>query len=196
MTWRLALSLQQLLREANQVAPSRTKGYDGTIGDESHQLRASRHNPNYAGVVTALDITHDPTHGMDTYALFDFLRTHPHEDLAYVISNRRVARRPGWTVGPYSGSNAHDHHIHIAVGTGPDSAPTPPYDDLDSWKLAHWKEGDEMPIDTVAESTVKPELAKLVAAGIITKPEAHKLTDATSNGLLFVMLGRLLDKIS
>ena len=53
-----------------------------------------------------------------------------------------------------------------------------------------------MPIDTVAESTVKPELAKLVAAGIITKPEAHKLTDAVSVGLLWVVIGRLLDKVS
>ncbi len=145
MTWRTALSLQQLFREANQVAPSRNKGYDGSIGDASHRARVSRHNPNAQGVVTAIDITHDPAHGMDTYALFDFLRTHPHPDLCYVISNRRVAKRAsGWVVKAYTGSNAHDHHIHVAVGTGTDANPTPPYDDTDSWGLAAWKGEDDM----------------------------------------------------
>jgi hypothetical protein len=58
------------------------------------------------------------------------------------------------------------------------------------------KEGDDMPIDTVSASTVKPALAKLVEAGIVSKPEAHKLTDAASVGLLWVVVARLLEKFS
>jgi hypothetical protein len=161
--WRTALSLQQLFREANAVAPDRNKGSDGTVGDLSHQGRPSSHNPNAAGVVTAADITHDPAHGMDTYALFDFLRTHPHRDLRYVISNRRVARRNnGWKVERYTGSNAHDKHIHIAVGEGTDSAPTPPYDDLDSWQLALWK-GQEVEDMTPEQSKDLEELRHVIA---------------------------------
>ncbi len=144
MAWTRAKSLAVLLAEANAVAPHRSKAWDGTIGDSAHAARASRHNPNAAGVVTALDITHDPAHGMDTYALFDYLREHPHPDLYYVISNRRVARRAdGWTVKRYTGSSPHDHHIHVAVGTGPDRQPGPPYDDTDSWGLREWKQGGD-----------------------------------------------------
>lgn len=142
---RMAKSLATLLVEANRVAPGRSKSYDGWIGDAAHAARASRHNPNNAGVVCALDITHDPAHGMDTHALFEYLRTHPHPDLEYVISNRRVASRSSdWTVRPYTGASAHDKHIHVAVGRGPDSEPTPPYDDTDSWGLEAWKGGDDM----------------------------------------------------
>ena len=145
MGWRLAKSLRVLLTEANEVAPARSKTYDGTIGDAAHASRASRHNPNNAGVVCALDISHDPAHGMDTYDLFDYLRLHPHPDLTYVISNRRVAKRSvGWAVKAYTGSNAHDHHIHVAVGGGTDSEPTPPYDDENPWGLEAWKGQDDM----------------------------------------------------
>jgi hypothetical protein len=195
MTWRVAKSLSVLLSEANAVAPNRSKTYDGTIGDAAHAARASRHNPNSAGVVTALDITHDPKHGMDTYALFDYLRAHPHKDLAYVISNRRfAARTSNWEVRPYTGVSPHDCHIHVAVGVGSDSDPRMPYDDTDSWGLQEWK-GDQMPIDTVSDPLAKAAVDKLVAAGIITKPEAHIWTDAASVGLLWVVIARLLEKI-
>lgn len=56
--------------------------------------------------------------------------------------------------------------------------------------------GDEdMPIDAVTESTYKPHLEKLVSLGIINKPEAHPAGDAVSNGLLWTVIGRLLEKI-
>ena len=135
--WRLAKSLVILRNEINKKAPNRRKDYDGTIGDTSHAARASRHNPNSQHVVCAMDITHDPAHGMDTYALSDFLRTHPHKDLEYVISNKRIASRTsGWTSRKYTGSSPHSGHIHIAVGRGPDSNPTVPYDDTNSWGIS------------------------------------------------------------
>ena len=135
--WRLARSLQVLRNECNAKAPNRNKSSDGTIGNASHAARPSRHNPNNNRVVCAMDITHDPAHGMDTYAMFDYLRTHPHPDLEYVISNRRIASRTkGWTVRPYGGASPHSRHIHIAVGRGPESEPREPYDDTNAWGIS------------------------------------------------------------
>lgn len=137
MAWRLANSLKVLLAEVNAAAPNRRKSYDGTIGDAAHSVRASRHNPNAEGVVTALDITHDPAGGMDAHSLARRLVLRPHPNLAYIISNRESARRStGWLWKPYYGSSAHDKHIHVAVGTGTDSNPRRPYDNETPWGVA------------------------------------------------------------
>jgi hypothetical protein len=136
MAWRLARSLQTLLGENIAAAPNRGNALDGTIGDEAHRQRASRHNPNCFGGVTAMDITHDPAHGMDAHKLARLLTKNPHPELAYIISNRQAAYRSrGWVWGPYKGSHPHDHHIHVAVGLGSDADPAPPYDSTQSWHV-------------------------------------------------------------
>lgn len=56
-------------------------------------------------------------------------------------------------------------------------------------------EGDDMAIDTVDEATWKPERDKLIKAGIINMPADHPADEAVSNGLLWTIIGRLLDKI-
>ena len=61
----MAKSLEVLLKQVNAQAPGRSKVSDGGIGDEEHSSRASDHNPNAAGVVQALDLTHDPAGGFD-----------------------------------------------------------------------------------------------------------------------------------
>jgi|GEM_PF-2611297 len=201
MTWRLAESLHVLFEEANRVAPGRNKAYDGTIGDAAHAARVSRHNPNKAkpvGVVCAGDITHDPAHGMDTYDLFNFLRLHPHPDLEYVISNRRVARRTnGFKVEVYTGENAHDKHTHVAVGRGPDSAPTPPHDDLDGWNLAVWKqEGDMAPMEYFSAAVHTEMLAaqkKLIEAGLLAKERPPD--NIATLGYVNMMLERVREEI-
>ena len=53
---------------------------------------------------------------------------------------------------------------------------------------------EDMPVDKVSPATVKPELEKLVKAGLINKPEAHNIDDAASVGLLWTVLGRLAEK--
>ena len=62
---RIAKTLDVLRNEINALAPKRSKGSDGWIGDAAHQSRASDHNPwvreGGVGIVTALDITHDPS---------------------------------------------------------------------------------------------------------------------------------------
>ena len=138
MAWRLAKSLAVLRLECNTYAPNRDKTNDGTIGDAAHASRASAHNPNNAGVVCALDITHDPTDGMDVHALARRLAKNPHPCLSYIVSNREICT---WASGfkiwrKYGGSSPHIAHAHFRVGRGPDSEPTPPYDDTTAWGVA------------------------------------------------------------
>src|SRR3954471_10134778 len=73
--WRVAKSLLKLRDQVNAKWPNRRKYDDGTIGDTSHQNRNSDHNPWVdEGVVTAMDITHDPASGCDSYVLADTIR--------------------------------------------------------------------------------------------------------------------------
>lgn len=134
MAWRLAQSLATLRAEIDRLAPGRSKRSDGTIGDQAHASRASRHNPNRHGVVTALDITHDPAGGCDIHAIARRIVQHPHPELAYVISNGQIAKRAtGFRWERYTGASPHTQHAHFAVGEGPDRDPRPPYDSTQPW---------------------------------------------------------------
>lgn len=124
MNWRLALSLNKLRDQINEMFPKRNKDWDGTIGDESHQTRDSDHNAwvkDHSGqpIVTAIDLTHDPKNGFDTYAFAEFLMAKKDPRIKYVISNRRIgsgdAGPSPWMFRKYTGKNPHDHHIHISV---------------------------------------------------------------------------------
>ena len=94
--WRVAKSLEVLRDQVNSAHPGQRKDNDGTIGDAAHQTRTSDHNPwvkdGAVGVVTALDITHDPAHGVDTYAMAETLRRSRDRRIKYVISNRHIFR--------------------------------------------------------------------------------------------------------
>ncbi|MFG1844920.1 peptidoglycan-binding protein [Micromonospora carbonacea] len=135
--WRLARSLEVLRAEVDAAAPGRSRASDGTIGDQAHAARASDHNPNAAGVVCGMDLTHDPAHGADMHRIAEHIRTRRHPALKYVIWSKRIASASsGWAWRPYAGSNPHDKHAHISVGTGPDGKSTGPYDDTSPWGLA------------------------------------------------------------
>lgn len=143
MSWRVARSLNVLRDEVDRLAPGRSTASDGTIGDAAHQTGASDHNPNPAGVVCGMDLTHDPENGADMGRISEHIRTHRHPALKYVIFNRRIASAStGWAWRAYGGSNPHTKHMHVSVGVGPDGRSTGPYDDTSSWGLA--SEGDEM----------------------------------------------------
>jgi hypothetical protein len=139
-TWRVALSLDVLLAQVNRAAPNRSTVSDGSIGDPSHSSRESDHNPNPAGVVRARDITHDPAHGCDAGLLAEQIRRlglEGHPALgpgAYVIWNRRIASSTPdgapWDWEPYSGSNPHDHHVHVSVATDREG-----YDSVAPWQI-------------------------------------------------------------
>jgi endonuclease G, mitochondrial len=125
MSWRIAESLLQLRKQVNAAYPNRSKASDGGIGDAAHATRASDHNPwvkdGAMGVVTAVDVTHDPANGCDAGKLAAALVNSEDPRIKYVIWNRQMASSypangvAAWTWRPYSGANPHNHHVHISV---------------------------------------------------------------------------------
>lgn len=126
MSWRLANSLIQLRSQINAVHPDRSKVSDGSIGDTAHAARASDHNPNAAGVVTAIDITHDPAHLVDGHLLSRQLITDKRAKYVIFAGEIWKARTSKWEA--YRGANAHNHHVHVSVK--PEN-----YDDATPWTL-------------------------------------------------------------
>jgi hypothetical protein len=126
--WRVAESLLTLRRQINAAASGRNKDSDGTIGNDDHRrrgFRSSDHNPYISdgriGVVTAMDVTHDPARGCDASKLAASLRASQDTRIKYIIWNRKIASSSSiggaaaWAWRPYNGRNPHDHHVHISV---------------------------------------------------------------------------------
>ena len=123
--WRVAKCLLALREQVNKKAPNRKKSHDGTIGDAAHASRASDHNPwvkdGGVGVVTALDITHDPAGGCDAGGIVEAIRGSRDSRVKYIIWNQRISNplpldgQPPWAWRPYTGPNPHDKHCHISV---------------------------------------------------------------------------------
>lgn len=132
MNWRLAKSLEQLRAQVNAAYPNRSKTSDGTIGDARHAASKSDHNPTSAGVVTAIDITHDPAHGVVIADIAEVLRKSLDPRIKYVICNGRIfsSKTSPWVWRPYTGTNAHSKHIHVSVMADPAL-----YDDTRPWAL-------------------------------------------------------------
>lgn len=120
MTYRLAKSLETLRSQVNAASPNRSKVSDGWVGDAAHASRSSDHNPwvkdGKVGVVTALDITHDPAHGIDSERLAEALRKSKDSRIKYIISNKKIASADkDFSWRKYTGSNLHSKHVHISV---------------------------------------------------------------------------------
>ena len=138
--WRVAEALKTLKKQIDAAFPGRSTASDGTIGDVRHQATSSDHNPHVddggTGVVTALDITHDPAHGCDAGAIAAQLHASRDPRIKYIIWNRRIANAspigaaPAWAWRVYVGSNPHNKHCHVSVK----SAKTL-YDDASAWTL-------------------------------------------------------------
>lgn len=143
MSWRVARSLDVLLNELNAAAPRRNKASDGSIGDAAHATRTSDHNPwvvyGGQGIVRARDFTHDPANGLDCQELATALAAliavgaHPAcRSGAYVIWQGHIysfdRRHEGWR--RYSGSNPHNHHLHLSVATDPAG-----FDSTTAWRV-------------------------------------------------------------
>jgi hypothetical protein len=151
--WRLAESLKKLREQINAEFPDRSKASDGSIGDAAHSARTSDHNPNEAGVVCAIDVTHDPKAGCTGDHLAAALVKSRDPRIKYVIWNRRIIKAykdkgkiPAWTWQKYTGPNAHSHHIHISVK--PEKIT---YDDRAEWDI-------DLDIAVVADA--EPEAAE------------------------------------
>ena len=136
MNWRECESLKTLIKQLNAKFPTRSKVSDGTIGDARHKAEKSDHNPNAAGAVRALDVTHDPASGCTGDWLSEVLVEAKDHRVTYLIWNHRMISSypahgyPAWVWRPYTGFSPHTEHVHISV-----SADSKLYDDAGSWNL-------------------------------------------------------------
>lgn len=118
--WRPAEAIERLKKEFNELSPNRNKQSDGTVGDESHRSTSSDHNPwihdGKYDVVSAVDITHDPAHGIDSGKFARLIAATDDPRVKYLISNSQI-----WTPSisrswrPYKGANPHNKHFHLSL---------------------------------------------------------------------------------
>lgn len=137
---RLAKSLITLFDQVEESFPGRKrKGNDGTIGDVRHQASGSDsdHNPHIQvgdkGVVTALDITHDPANGFDAGAFAESLREIKDPRIKYVIFNGRIfssITAPWVWRNRNKGPGDHSEHVHVSVLSDPAK-----FDDTTPWQF-------------------------------------------------------------
>ena len=143
MAYRLAHSLEQLRSQVNLIAPNRNKKSDGWVGDSVHfaQGSASDHNPwvrqGDLGIVTAIDITHDPANGCDVMAIANSIIASRDRRMKYMIYTGGSGGRPGIisaTVAPWTwrvrSYDDHSHHLHISVNSNVSD-----YDSPNAWAL-------------------------------------------------------------
>lgn len=158
--WRLARSLVVLREQVNGKFPNRSKVSDGTVGDAAHASRGSDHNPwvknGDIGIVTALDLTHDPKNGLDSQHLAEALRNNRDPRLKYIISNRHIASydRGNFMWRDYTGSNPHNHHVHISVKSTKEH-----YDSVKDWNLDNIVAVSKAP-DNAPHTEVRPLLRR------------------------------------
>lgn len=163
MAWRLAKGLATLRQQINDAYPLRSTGSDGTKGDPAHASRKSDHNPDSRGIVHALDLTHDPRHGFDSYRFAEWLRERKDPRIDYVISNGRIfagdAGPSPWRWREYTGVNPHDHHIHISIrGQG--------FEDLPNlWNITEFVASTPLAADRVSLAKSPKPTLKLGAVG-------------------------------
>lgn len=112
--WKLAPALIALEDEANRLAPRRSKGSDGSIGDLAHQARDSDHNPS-GGFVYGIDLTHDPRGGFDAHAHVRDIARRKDPRVKYLISLGQFWKPDGKGWRTYTGSNRHDKHAHVSL---------------------------------------------------------------------------------
>lgn len=135
--WRLAHSLRVLREQLDHVAPERSLISDGSIGDARHARRNSDHNPWVTvpqkgilmGVVTAIDVTHDPAGGLDCTILANLLMHDPR--VKYLIWKAKIWNpvvSQAWR--RYKGVDPHNAHMHVSV-----MAEQRFFDDTKPWDL-------------------------------------------------------------
>jgi len=162
MAWRNAKATMKLRDQLNAKFPNRSKKSDGTIGDEKHQSRSSDHNPwvvdGKQRVVTALDITNDPDHGLSSRAVAEALIASKDSRIKYIISDGQIASgsgqdKPAWKWRKYSGANGHFHHFHISVKSDKAS-----YDSEQPWNLNGMPAVDEAKVSAPPKDPGRPLL--------------------------------------
>ena len=121
MTPRLCKAGQQLRLQVDDSYPDRDRTSDGWIGDTRHAARPSDHNPDAEGIVRAIDIDRDlsgktkPDLMPDLADQIRLCAKSGDKRISYIIFEGKIASsKKGWAWRPYSGLNAHRHHIHCS----------------------------------------------------------------------------------
>lgn len=200
MTWRNCEASIALDAEINARFPGRDKSSDGTIGDAAHASRTSDHNPwvkdpDGTGIVRARDVDEDlgadkAGAGWTMPKVAEHLRSlaiagDPRlRNGGYLIYEGRIASdRQNFAWRPYTGPNAHTHHLHVsfslnregydspaAWGIWPATNPTPPKDD-------DMTPAQEAKIDALAKA-----VANLAADVAEVKRQVARSEDAKAKG--------------
>jgi hypothetical protein len=123
MSWQLSKAAERLRFEINKAFPNRDKSSDGALGDSAHSSRTSDHNPDENGWVRAIDVDEDfwGKKGQDpdianqlVRQLLKFARA-GEKRLKYIIFEGHIwSATYGWKKKAYTGTNPHNHHIHIS----------------------------------------------------------------------------------
>ena len=116
---RLSKAAIQLREQFDDSFSDRDRTSDGWIGDARHSSRPSDHNPDEQGWVRAIDIDADLSKrkglASDVADQIRLAARSGDKRISYVIFEGRIASRIlGWRWRKYTGSNKHNHHIHIS----------------------------------------------------------------------------------
>src|SRR5688572_11951941 len=111
-----ARACRAMLTEATKRWPNRSRASDGILPSAAHTAT----NPSSDHELgNAVDLTHDPEHGVDCQLLADYVRFDPR--IKYVIFNRRIynpsvahAWRP-YAPGTTKPGNPHTKHMHVSI---------------------------------------------------------------------------------
>lgn len=132
-THKLCAAGVTLRNQVNKKWPKRDKASDGWIGNLAHQATKSDHNPDMTagGIVRAIDIDADLNVKTGDHALAEQLaeelRLHAKQlgatsRISYIIFQAQIAsEKVAWSWRPYSGQNAHNHHLHVSFNTRGDN---------------------------------------------------------------------------
>jgi hypothetical protein len=101
-----------VLRQATALKPLRKKASDGLLPSAAHQKQnpSSDHNTGLA-----VDLTHDPKHGIDCADIFEQLKDD--KRVEYLIFNGFIWSKARAKEGnrKYTGLNQHTKHLHISI---------------------------------------------------------------------------------
>lgn len=189
----VAPALNTLLDQLNRKAPNRSKASDGALGNAAHAASISFHNPNPAGIVQARDYTHDPANGLDTHNwLAPMLVKSRDPRILEIISNYQYWTPAGGWV-PYTGSNPHDHHLHLSVRSEPSL-----YNSTAPWNLGDDSTGGFlMALSDAQQNTLAQDAANARYGTVsLVKPSTDLIPGLVSAvGQLTQLVGELTQKV-
>lgn len=171
----LTPALSTLRDEVDAMAPGRSKASDGWLGDQAHASRHSDHNADPDGSVDAIDITHDPAHGVDCSLLADQVKDDPRiEGGGYVIWNWQIWNPDIARIWrPYTGTNGHTKHMHVSVSDRGQNDTSPWLEEADDVTKEDLDAIREM-IQNNADKVMKANEADVKAEGARTRKAVWK----------------------